>query len=372
MKGKTFLVRTFGCCIGLLVTISLVSSAVDVPLTEAHVKTLSVGFVTPNNTCLPLPDLIRRRSCDSTDLPKVKSVEVYCATMNHMLDWKTIVFQSDDPTASYTIVILGDGEHHRQVQADCRVAFLVESPAIDPNMYASFANPDQYSLFDVIFTHDLDLVKLNERFQPYIHGTASEHLLQKSELDNDWSEEQIQARMDQFHKKNKNVSMILSDKQLTEGHKMRHSVWGSVKDKGVDGFGLGAQGVPLNPKTLSLNDYAFHIVVENAKDGDLYMSEKLFDALLCGCIPLYWGSGKFVRQYFDGILFFETLDELDVLIRKINAQGVQMYKESMETVACNFRKALQLREGKIQKRFSKELIDERTGRLRCGLCPVRK
>jgi hypothetical protein len=43
-------------------------------------------------------------------------------------------------------------------------------------------------------------------------------------------------------------------------------------------------------------EYAFHIAIENYQSGH-YMSEKLLNALIGGCTPVYWGSHA-VHDYF--------------------------------------------------------------------------
>jgi hypothetical protein len=41
----------------------------------------------------------------------------------------------------------------------------------------------------------------------------------------------------------------------------------------------------------ALKEYRFNLVVENACD-DWYISEKIFDSLICGCFPVYHGSNR--------------------------------------------------------------------------------
>jgi hypothetical protein len=40
-----------------------------------------------------------------------------------------------------------------------------------------------------------------------------------------------------------------------------------------------------------ISQYKFSLVIENSPD-DYYISEKIFDALICGCMPIYFGSDK--------------------------------------------------------------------------------
>jgi hypothetical protein len=63
--------------------------------------------------------------------------------------------------------------------------------------------------------------------------------------------------------------------------------------------------------------YKYSLVIENATD-DYYISEKIFDALICGSMPIYHGSDKIFeilpKEWF---YYLPTLDSAE--IGKINA-----------------------------------------------------
>jgi hypothetical protein len=44
-------------------------------------------------------------------------------------------------------------------------------------------------------------------------------------------------------------------------------------------------------KYQTISQYRYNLVIENSVE-DWYISEKIFDALLCGCMPIYHGSEK--------------------------------------------------------------------------------
>jgi hypothetical protein len=48
---------------------------------------------------------------------------------------------------------------------------------------------------------------------------------------------------------------------------------------------------PCLSKWHTLRQYKFNLVIENSLE-DWYISEKLFDSLICGCFPIYHGSEK--------------------------------------------------------------------------------
>ena len=44
-------------------------------------------------------------------------------------------------------------------------------------------------------------------------------------------------------------------------------------------------------KFKTIADYKYNLVIENSNE-DWYISEKIFDALMCGCMPIYYGTNK--------------------------------------------------------------------------------
>lgn len=48
---------------------------------------------------------------------------------------------------------------------------------------------------------------------------------------------------------------------------------------------------PCNFKWETLKNYKYNLVIENS-DDEYYISEKIFDSLICGCMPIYHGSEK--------------------------------------------------------------------------------
>lgn len=94
--------------------------------------------------------------------------------------------------------------------------------------------------------------------------------------------------------KTKRVSMILSDKMTTEGHRLRHEIARTVP--GIDLFGPGFNEIGTN-KALALADYQYHIVVE-AERRENWFTEHLLDAIALGCVAIYWGCPNF-DEYFN-------------------------------------------------------------------------
>lgn len=80
------------------------------------------------------------------------------------------------------------------------------------------------------------------------------------------------------------------------------SVYYSHREKIIDFY----KGVRLNPKPgkdekiKAISDYCGILAIENSKTvSGYYVTEKLSDAILAGCIPVYWGGDLFNTPFND-------------------------------------------------------------------------
>ena len=66
-----------------------------------------------------------------------------------------------------------------------------------------------------------------------------------------------------------------------------------------------------------LGSYKYNLVIENSPQEDWYISEKIFDSLICGCFPIYHGSNKIFdilpREWF---YYLPSLESTE--IKKLN------------------------------------------------------
>ncbi len=81
---------------------------------------------------------------------------------------------------------------------------------------------------------------------------------------------------------------------------------------------LGAKWVlykgAVDSKADLMQNYKFSICYENAAGISGYITEKIFDSMAAGCIPVYWGAPN-IKQYVPELCFidktqFKTYDEL--------------------------------------------------------------
>lgn len=201
-----------------------------------------------------------------------------------------------------------------------KVVWLLECNEVHPhNRTHCLATED---LYDYIFTYDEELLKRGPKYIENLIGTS-----------------RIQDSRSKLFKKTKNVSLIASTQNWTSGHKLRHEIARNLDPKlKVDLWGSAYRPFPLGGKVLALAEYGFSIVIENSQ-GPKYFTEKIIDCFRTGVIPIYWGCPN-IDKYFDidGIIGFETIEQLNHLLPKLNHEE---YVKRFESVKRNFQLAKQ-------------------------------
>jgi hypothetical protein len=108
--------------------------------------------------------------------------------------------------------------------------------------------------------------------------------------------------------KTKICSVIFSKKQFMEGHQYRNRIVEAILKTNlpIDIWGRGCDTIAMkDPRlkgefvqnsVLPYQDYEFHICIENICLNHYY-SEKIVNALLSNCTPIYYGCKK-IHQYF--------------------------------------------------------------------------
>jgi hypothetical protein len=113
-----------------------------------------------------------------------------------------------------------------------------------------------------------------------------------------------------FVNKTKQISIITSDKLITDGHKKRYEFALALKDyfgSNIDLFGRGVHD--FADKWDVLADYKYSIAIENSCYPD-YVSEKIMDCYLAHTFPIYYGSPN-VGNYFSKQAF-QSFDILKI------------------------------------------------------------
>ena len=210
-----------------------------------------------------------------------------------------------------------------------KIALLLECPAINPDMYGWIL--EHKGAFDTILTHQQILIAHGPPFKFYPFGGS-------------WIREWG------VFPKTGMVSMLVSDKKLTNAHRMRHE---AARLPGVDSYGNGV-GRHVKSKAEALRDYRFAIVIEN-EASNWWFTEKLVDALSQGTIPIYRGCPDISRFFnVDGMISWWTPEELKNILSRIT---VQDYNRRLPAIHDNLERARQYQcaEDWIYKRYGGEL-----------------
>ncbi len=177
-----------------------------------------------------------------------------------------------------------------QVKTEVKIAWLIEPRSIDPSSYETIKRVE--NKFDYIFTHDRELLNRSNKYKRSLVGSS-----------------RVPDDMWGIHKKDKNLSIIASDKRLTVGHRLRHDVISAIRNStDIDQWGSGYRF--FESKLEPLKPYRYSISIMNYKT-DNYFTEILIDNFLLGTIPIFWGCEN-IGEFFnvEGIIQFNNIDDL--------------------------------------------------------------
>jgi len=222
-----------------------------------------------------------------------------------------------DRTSNYTnedLVVWTDSSMFKRINRlgkGKNIAWLVESPVCVPDETNWLI--DNGDKFDSIWTHDERVLrKWNHAILLPIGGC--------------WLREEEKI----IHPKTKDFSIIASWKNYHTGHNLRHSIITGASKYNIDVWGSAPSARYLHEKIYGLKDYRYHFAIENCISG-YYFSEKLIDAFMAGCIPIYWGT-QYIDQFFntDGMIIFNELKELPELLKKCTPEFYESNKSVIE------------------------------------------
>lgn len=143
--------------------------------------------------------------------------------------------------------------------------------------------------------------------------------------------------------KTKNISIITSNQRMMPGHSRRMALVDKLLKNYADKIDLFGKGFKyIDDKAEALDDYFFHICIENSCVNN-YWTEKLADPLLAYTVPIYVGAPN-IGEYFDtnGMPVFsvDDVDGISLLIDKITENPQREYDKYLETLKKNRDKLL--------------------------------
>lgn len=206
-----------------------------------------------------------------------------------------------------------------------KVAWLLEPRSINPGMYNWVEQNNK--LYDFVLTFDQRLIDKGENYLYYPHGRCWIH------------------NYEGIENKHKLCSIFASDKAMTLGHRLRHMIVDRYKTSDImHCYGKYANNV-LEKKEDGLNPYYFSVTIENAIVRG-YWTEKLLDAFATKTIPIYYGDKFSVNKFFnpEGIIYFDTIEELDDIMQKISGEdNGSYYNDRLSAIEENFNKVEEFR-----------------------------
>ena len=236
-----------------------------------------------------------------------------------------------------------------------KIALMIESQEYHRGYYNYIENHNH--LFDLVLTFDKKLLDKGENYRLNLYGTT-------------WLHESYRH----IWKKSKLCSLILSNKKITSGHKLRHLVAWLIQKQNInfiDIYGGQYRHLPFtsstpysldhghshisNKKILALKDYMFSIVIENCKE-DYYFTEKLIDCFLSGTVPIYYGCPS-IDKFFNikGILTFSNPKECFDIISLLTKEK---YLEMLPFIKENFERAQNYTKFKINEEPILEILNK--------------
>lgn len=210
-----------------------------------------------------------------------------------------------------------------KVQSTNRIGWLHEPFALHPHYYdEAVAVRHEY---DYILTHYQPLIDAYpESFKFTIHGGVS-----------------VPPEQWGMHPKSRNVAMLLSDKQMTPNHQLRHRIAAEVK--GIDVY----RNLYGQAKIDTLKDYRFVVVIENSSEPN-WWTEHVLDPIALGCVPVYYYPSEAAKaphaleKYIDfrTVYAWDEGSDLHGIMQDLEEFGVTAYPAARKSLIPNQSKYL--------------------------------
>lgn len=188
-------------------------------------------------------------------------------------------------------------------------------------------NPDFCREFDAVFTYDDKLLERipNARFVPFV----AEPWYGKTITG-------IENIADNYQRKSRNISIISSNKEQCEMHRLRKLTALKCKREHLaDTYGTFDHGEYVEIYEDVLKEYRYSIVIEN-DITKYYFSEKLTSCFAAQTIPVYCGAediGKFFNT--DGMIRMkkDDLENIEDILLQCNEKN---YEERVPAILDNY------------------------------------
>jgi hypothetical protein len=198
------------------------------------------------------------------------------------------------------------------------VLFMWEPPTVQPSLYTGAVQ----DLFCRIFTWDDDLVD-NQKFFKFHYPALKKRIAHVPDFDEKRLCVMINTRRKDIHPKS------------LYGERTAVASFFEDREEGIfDLYGRFWEGFKnwkgkAKDKASTLSQYRFCICYENMRDVKGYITEKIFDCFMAGCVPVYWGAEN-VTAYIPKECFidrreFASTEELYAFLQRMGRKEYEEY-----------------------------------------------
>lgn len=193
---------------------------------------------------------------------------------------------AEDPQDVAAILVITHDDPYllEQLKRFPKKSFLMlfESPLVMPHMYRD----DLGDAFTKVFTLAHNMVD-GKRFFPFYYVQPRMEMLQNIP---DFSQKKFCALI-AGHKDSENPLSLYPERINVI------RFFGIRQIQGFDLYGSGWEGMPnwrgtIESKWEVLKNYRYSFCYENLRDCPGYITEKIFDSMIAGCVPIYWGASN--------------------------------------------------------------------------------
>ena len=225
-------------------------------------------------------------------------------TQKHSGVWENCQFYINEPVkeCDYWVVCGGLIKKEETICSKENTIFITGEPPTVKQYNRNFLNQ-----FGTVITCHQNIKHKNPIFQqqglPWHIGRR-----QRNHVNLSFSKDYDELISINHFRKDKKISVISSAQTNTTGHRQRLEFVKILKHhfgNQIDVFGRGIQ--EIKDKWDALARYKYHVALENCSVED-YWSEKLADAYLAGCYPIYYGCPN-IERYFNA----SALTKIDIM-----------------------------------------------------------
>lgn len=242
-------------------------------------------------------------------------------------------YNTDIDRCDYWFVLEGlEGKKETTICPKTNIVFIAGEPPTLKTYKSEFL-----CQFAAVITSDTNINHPNPVFQqsglPWHVGRR-----QRNHVNIEFTKDYDELKAMTSIPKTKLLSIVSSSKMMSEGHRKRLEFAKRLKThfgEKIDLFGRGLN--EIEDKWDALADYQYHVAIENS-EVDHYWTEKISDAFLGGCHPIYHGCPNVTDYFPSGSLTPININEPQKAIAIIEECIKQKRYESSERLIWEARK----------------------------------